>query len=152
MMIHDEPGSSLVREIRPDPLQEDTQSEARCRQKLEVYKCPGKPSSETTHCYLVTFQNSKALPYYSHVSLIEVREGTGRRSASHTAVNHLCGMTSLLHRHLRNAGQRFAIFLERCGIADDKNLRMSWNREVTLNAYSTGAICLDVQPFACRRG
>ena len=65
-------------------------------------------------------------------------------------MNHLCGMASLLHRHLRNAGQRFSIFLERCGIADNKDLRMSRNREVTLNAYSTGAIRLDAQPLACR--
>src|SRR6201999_3635040 len=68
------------------------------------------------------------------------------------AVNHLCGVASLLHRHLRNAGQRFAIFLERCGIADDKNLRMSRNREVALNANSTSAICLYVQPLPCRGG
>jgi hypothetical protein len=101
----------------------------------------------------VTFQDSKALPYYSHVSLIEVREGATRwRSAGNSAVNHLGGVASLLHRHLRNAGQRLAIFLERCGIADDKNLWMSGNREVTLNAYSAGAIRFYVQPLACRGG
>src|ERR1700761_5924157 len=60
-------------------------------------------------------------------------------------------MTSLLHRHLRNAGQGFAFLLEGCRITNDEDLRMSRNREVTLNAHATGAIRLDLQPFSCRR-
>ena len=40
MVIRDEFGPSLAGEKCPDLLQEDTQTEGRCRQKLEVYKCP----------------------------------------------------------------------------------------------------------------
>ena len=46
MVIRDEFGPSLAGEKCPDLLQEDTQTEGRCRQKLEVYKCPGKPGRQ----------------------------------------------------------------------------------------------------------
>src|SRR6478736_7341988 len=61
VVTHDESGTSLAAEIRPNPLQEDTQTEARCRQKLEVDKRPGKPGSETAYLHLATLQYSEAL-------------------------------------------------------------------------------------------
>ena len=39
-MIHDEPGAPLAGQIGPSPLQEDTQAEAGCSQKLEVNESP----------------------------------------------------------------------------------------------------------------
>ena len=71
MVIHDEFGTSLAGEIWPNPVQEDTQTEARCRQKLDVYERPGKPGPETAYLHLAALQYSTALSHYSHAYLIE---------------------------------------------------------------------------------
>src|ERR1700689_1230517 len=60
-------------------------------------------------------------------------------------------MPPLLYRNLRYAGQGFALFLERGGIADYKDFWMWGDRKVTLNAHTTRPIGLDLQPLACRR-
>ena len=74
VVIHYESGTSLAGEISPNPLQEDRQTQTRCRQKLEVYEGPGKPGAETAYLNLTALQYSKALAYYSHVSFIKVGE------------------------------------------------------------------------------
>src|SRR5580704_15476311 len=54
----------------------------------------------------------------------------------------------LLHRDLRHAGKRLAILVQRCGITDHENLRMSWHREVVLDLHPTRAIRLCLEPLA----
>ena len=112
MVIHDESGTPLAGEVCPNPLQEDGQTETRRRQELQVYACPCEPCSEPLHSDLVTLQNGKALANYRHVAFVEVTEWTGRRRTGYAVVNDSSCITSLLHRDLRDAGKRLAVFLE----------------------------------------
>src|SRR5690348_4722137 len=111
MVIHDESRTPLAGEICPNPLQEDRQTETRCRQELQVDGCPGKPRSEPAHSHLVTLQNRKALANHRHVSFVEVTKRTRRRAAGYAAVNDFSCVTSLLHCYLSNTGKRLAVFL-----------------------------------------
>ena len=74
--------------------------------------CPGKPRSEAAHSHLVTLQDGKALAHHRHVAFVEVTKRTWRRTTGYAAVNDFSCIASLLHRYLRNAGKRLAVFLE----------------------------------------
>src|ERR1700727_820045 len=112
MVIYDESRTSLAGEICPNPLQEDRQTETRCRQELQVDSCPGKPRSEAAHSHLVALQNRKALADHRHAAFVEVAKRTGRRTTDDPTVNEFSCVTSLLHGYLRDAGKRLAAFLE----------------------------------------
>src|SRR5208283_387264 len=112
MVIHDESRTPLAGEIRPNPLQEDRQTETRGRQELQVDGCPGKPRTEAAHSHLVTLQNRKALAHHRHVSFVEVTKRPRRRAAGYSAVDDFSCITSLLHGYLRNARKRLAVFLK----------------------------------------
>ena len=74
--------------------------------------CPRKPRSEPAHSHLVALQNCKSLAYDGHVALVEVAKRTWWRAAGYAAVNDFSCIMPLLHSYLRNAGKRFAVFLE----------------------------------------
>lgn len=112
MVIHDELGTPLAGEIRPDPLQEDGQTKTRSGQKLQVYGRPREPRAEAAHMDLAALEDGKALPNDSHASFVEVMKRARRRFADDAVVNQLSCVTALLHRHLSNAGERLPVFLE----------------------------------------
>ena len=85
MVIHDESRTPLAGEIRPNPLQEDRQTETRCRQELQVHGRPGEPRTESAHSDLATLQNSKTLADDRHVAFVEVAKRTP------AACRRLCG-------------------------------------------------------------
>ena len=151
-MTYDEPITSLPCHIRPHPLQKNAQTEARGGEELQVYCRPSEPCPEPAYLDLAALQHSETLAHYGHGALVKVAKGARRRITNDAAVNQLCCITALLHRHLGNPWQRFAILIEGCCIADDENLGVSGHGEVFLNAYPPRAIRLGVQPLACRRG
>ena len=112
MVIHDESRTPLAGEICPNPLQEDRQTETRCRQELQVNSCPGKPRFEAAHSHLVTLQNRKALADHRHAAFVEVAKRPGRRATDYPTVNEFSCVTSLLYGYLRDAGKRLAVLLE----------------------------------------
>ena len=112
MVTHDEPRTPLAGEIRPNPLQEDRQTETRGREELQVDGCPGKPCSEPAYSELVTLQDGKAFPNDRHVAFVEVTKRPGRRAAGYASAKDLSCITTLLHGHLGNAGKRLAVFFE----------------------------------------
>src|SRR4029077_6716736 len=58
---------------------------------------------------------------------------------------------SLLHRDLGDATQRFPVLIERRGIADYENFRITGNTQIAFDAHATSAIRFCPQPFSGRR-
>src|SRR5262249_17031564 len=117
-----------------------------------MYRRPGEPGPKPADLDFPALQHSETLTDYGHGALVKVAEGGRRGIANYAAVNQLPCVTPSLHRHLRNAWQRFAVLIERGRIADDENLGVSGYGEIFLNAYAPCAIRFDVQPLACWRG
>jgi hypothetical protein len=69
MVIHDEFGTSLAGEICPNPVQEDTQTEAQCRQKLEVYERPGSQAPKPLTCTLPLCNTAQPFPTTAMLTL-----------------------------------------------------------------------------------
>src|SRR5260370_17751630 len=67
-------------------------------------------------------------------------------------MDQLSCISPLLDCDLRITREWRAVLVERCRIPNHKYLGMSRYGEVILDAHPPGAICLDLQPFACRRG
>src|SRR5260370_7917676 len=99
-----------------------------------------------------SLQNGETFPYNGHVSLIEILEWFGCRSARNAFVNQLAHVFALLKSHLSDSRQRYAIPVERCRVPNDKNLRVSWTAEVGLHAHAACSIGIHVEPLACGRG
>src|SRR6266481_4792501 len=151
-MIHNQPRSPLTGQIRPNPLQEDAQTEARCRQELEVHGRPREPSHDAAYTELAALQHSKTLAHHGHVPFIEIAKWAWRAIAGNAAVNQSPCIAPLLNRHLCNTCQWLAVLIERCGIANHKDLGMAGHSQILLDAYPTGAVCLRAQLLACWRG
>src|SRR3954451_12359 len=112
MMIHDEPGPSLPRHIGPNPLHEDAHSKTGLRQELQMHSRPSEARHEAADVELAALENGETLTDHCHVALIEVTKWTRRGFAGKTPVNQPPGVTPLLHRYLRYAGQRLTILIE----------------------------------------
>src|SRR5216683_1999602 len=97
-------------------------------------------------------QNGEPFPHNRHVSLVEILEWFRRGSAHNAFVNQLARVSALLKGNLSDSRQRFAVLIERRRIANDKDLRVSWNAEVGLHAYAPCSIGIYVEPLACGRG
>src|SRR5260370_23321944 len=96
-------------------------------------------------------QNSEPFSHNCHVALVEVLEWFGRRSTYNAAVNQLARIPALLECQLGDSRERFAVLIERCSVAKDKDFRVSWHREVRLHAYSSCSVGIHVEPLACGR-
>src|SRR5215470_4657540 len=105
VMIHDEPGASLAGKVGPTPLQENTQPEAGCGQKLEVNERPNQPRPQPARLDFAALQHRKTLAHHRHAPLVEVAKWSRRLAAGCAAVNEFSCITSLLHGHLRHAGK-----------------------------------------------
>src|SRR5579859_128394 len=97
-------------------------------------------------------QNGEPFPHNRHAALIEVLEWFRRWSAPNAAVNQLARIPALLQGHLSDSRERFAVLIERGGVADHKDFRVSWHGEVRLHAYSSCSISIHVEPLTCGRG
>src|SRR5258708_18078305 len=67
-------------------------------------------------------------------------------------MHQLSCISPLLDCDLRNTREWRAVLVERCRIPNHKYLGLSRYGEVILDEHPPGAMCLDLQPFACRRG
>src|SRR5215472_1119501 len=144
MLTDDYSITSLPGHIRPHPLQEDAQPEARCGQELDVNESPNQPRHQPAHLDLPALQNGEAPAHYGHVALIEIAKWRRFLATGYPAVNEFSCITSLLHSHLRDAGKRLAVLLECCGIANNKDFGMSGHSQIFLNAHPPRAVCLNL--------
>src|SRR6266702_4560033 len=100
---------------------------------------------------LAALHDGKAFANYRHVAFVEIAKWRRSGLSEEAFSNQPSRVTSSLHRHLSHAGQRLAVLLNRGGIPDHKNLRMSGHREIGLHFDASRAIGFDSQPFARRR-
>jgi hypothetical protein len=100
---------------------------------------------------LSALQNGEPFPHNRHVALIKVLEWFRRPSAHNAAVNQLAPIPAFLECHLGDSRERFAVLIERRGVANDKDFRVSWHGEVRLHAYSSCSIGSHVEPLTWGR-
>src|SRR5215470_16139965 len=93
-------------------------------------------------------QHRVALANDCHRPLVEVTERWQRGIATDAPRDQSAGVASLLHRNLSDAAERLSVLVERCGVSEHEDVRMSSHREVALNAHAACAIRVDVQPPA----
>ena len=68
--------------------------------------------------------------------------------ATQSRRNQFGNIRALLHRHLGDARQRFAIPVKRCSVTNDEDVRMARHGQITLHADSAGAVGGCSEPFA----
>src|SRR6267378_5445149 len=115
-MIHDQSGTPLAGQIRPNPLQEDAHTEARCRQELEVHGRPREPGNDAAYMEFAALQHSKTLAHHGQVPFIEIVKWARHVTAYDVTVNQFPRVAPLLDRHLRHTWQGLAVLIQRCGI------------------------------------
>src|SRR5467141_4172277 len=78
-----------------------------------------------------------------HVALVEIMERPQMPLAPQSRTDCLCRVGTPLHCHLRDAGQLIPFLINAVGqIADDENVRIVRNREVTIDLDAAAAIGL----------
>src|ERR1700683_1755113 len=115
-------------------------------------RCPCEPGAESTYLDFAALQHRKALAHHRHAAFVKVAKWAWCRFAGNAVVNYFSRVAPLLHRHLRDAGQRFAVLIEGRRVPDHKNLGVPWHREIVLYSHSPGAVSLHLQPLTCGRG
>ena len=129
MVTYNEPRSSLAGKISPNPLHEDTYSQAGLRQEFEVHRRPSQPREESADVNFSALQNGEALSNNGHIALVEVpKRLRGPLQSAYTAANQFSGIASLLHSNLGYSRQWLTILIERRCIANDKNFRIVGHR------------------------
>src|SRR5438128_2208283 len=148
VVIHDQASAPLPGDVRPYPLHEDADPEARLRQEFEMDRGPCQPREKPAEVQPAALQHGEALANHRHGPFVEVAERRRRRFPGDATVNDGSGVAALLHGHLCDAGQRMTVLIERRRIADDEDLGMSWHAEIWLDAHAAGAIRRRLEPLA----
>src|SRR5215510_12015442 len=111
-MIHDEARPPLSCEIRPHPLHEDADAQARLPQEFQMHGGPCHPREKAAEIDEAAVQHSKALADDSHRSFVEVPERLQGGLPRDASANQLPRIAALLHRNLRDAGERTTVLIE----------------------------------------
>src|ERR1700720_3801510 len=115
-------------------------------------RCPREPGAESTYLDFAALQHRKAFAHHRHAAFVKVAKWAWGEFAHDAVVNHFSRVAPLLHRHLRDARQRFAVLIEGCRVPDYENLGVPWYRQIILYSHSPRAVCLHLQPLTCGRG
>src|SRR5262249_41352618 len=110
--LHDELRTALPGEIRPYRLYPDPPPVAQSREKRNVDTRPRQPRREPAQLDKARIQNGEAAPDHGHVAFVEIAERRWRGTPGLAPGNHVAHEAPLLHGHLRDPGQGFAILLE----------------------------------------
>src|SRR5215470_5661683 len=124
-MVHDEARSPLSGEIQPYPLHEDADAKARLSQEFEMHGGPCHPRQKAAEVDPTAVQHGEALADDSHGSFVEVPERLQRGLPLDASANQPRRIAPLLHRNLRDSGERTTVLIERGRVADDEDLRMT---------------------------
>src|SRR5262245_27335726 len=103
---------------------------------------PRHPSKKAADPYTPGLQDGKSFADDRHVAFVEVAEWTRCRLTHDPSMNQLPRITSLLHRHLSDSGQRLSVLLKHGGVAHDENFWMSRYGEIVLHFDSSRVIRL----------
>src|SRR6266436_2827853 len=146
-MIHNQSGATLPGHKSPKPLHKNAHPKIVFREELEMDRRPGEPRHEATNSDCAALKNREALPDHSHATFVEVTKRTQTVLAGNPPANQVANITSLLHRHLSDARQRFAILIERRCIADHEDFGITWNSRLSLDSESPRTVGLGIQPL-----
>src|SRR5258708_39620726 len=147
-MIHNNPGAPLPRYIGPNPLNENAHAEAGRAKELKMDRRPRKPCQESAQAKFPALQNGEPLANHGHIPFVEIAEWKRCRRTRHARAYQPPRVPSWLYCYLRDAWQRLAVLIERCGVAHNQNLGMSRYRQVLLYPHPPSTVCLRAQPFA----
>src|ERR1700732_792668 len=115
-------------------------------------RCPREPAAKSTYLDFAALEHRKALAHHRHAAFVKVAKRAWCWFVGNAVVNYFSRVAPLLHRHLRDARQRFAVLIEGRRVPDHENLGVPWYRQIILYSHSPGAVCLHLQPFTCGRG
>src|SRR5277367_493145 len=113
---------------------------------------PREPGAETAYLDFAALQHSKALAHHRHAAFVKIAKRAWSGFAGDAVVNYLSRVAPLLHRHLGNARQGFAVLIERRCVTDHENLGVLRHGEVILDSHSPGAVGFHLQPLTRGRG
>src|SRR6202167_5040112 len=113
---------------------------------------PREPGAKSTYLDFAALQHRKALAHHRHAAFVKVAKRAWCRFAGNAVVNYFSRVAPLLHRHLRDARQRFAVLIEGRRVPNHENLGVPWYRQIILYSHSPGAVCLHSQPLTSGRG
>src|SRR5262249_49437158 len=110
--LHNELRTALTGEIRPYRLCPDPPPGSQSREKRNVDQCPHHPRREPDQLDNAGVQQGEAAPNHSHVAFVKIAERWWYGTPGLAMRDHFAHIMSLLHGHLRDPGQRFAILVE----------------------------------------
>src|SRR5262249_25876509 len=123
-MVHDQPRPALTREVGPHPLEEHAHAEARLTEELEVHGGPREPGDEPGKMQSSALQHGETFSDDGHAALVEVAERTRSRLPRDPPPDEFPRIPSLLHRDLRDAGERPPVLPQYGRVADHEDVRM----------------------------
>jgi hypothetical protein len=94
---------------------------------------------------------AKPRPITANVASVGVMERLRRRVSILSVSNYLADITALLESDLRDAGQRFAVLIERGRIADYEDLRMNRHTAIAVDTHASSPVGRYVQPLGSGR-
>src|SRR5215470_10080931 len=146
----DDTGVEIAGDVRSRPSAEDL--EPTQRQIRQVNGRPRRPGRKSAQLHFPGFEDGEVSSNDRHVALVEVAERRPRRSAGHAVRDEFPDILPLLHRDLRDAGQRPPFLFEMSGVADHEHLRPPGNAQIGTDGHPSGSIALRLEPLGCRRG
>src|SRR5205807_6912862 len=87
MMVHDEAGAALPRDVCPCPLDQNSQSRSGLGQGTQVHKCPGEPGEIPSEMNISGLQHGETPSNYSKAAFVLVTERRWCRLAADESVN-----------------------------------------------------------------
>src|SRR6266542_2937728 len=132
-LARDEPGAALPGQIGPRPLEQDDEPIAKADEVEDVHETPEEPGGESGQPNPSQVRDGRGASQYGEIARVAVTKGLeGLASTGGSDVPG--GVTSLLDRHLRDAGQSLSGPVGKTGeISDHKDLRMAGNGQVPLD-------------------
>src|ERR1700722_1789862 len=97
---------------------------------------PREPGAESAYLDFAALQHRKTLANHRHAAFVKVAKRAWCGFAGNAVVNHFSRVPPLLHRHLRDARQRFAVLIEGRRVPDHENLGVPWYRQIILYSPS----------------
>src|SRR5215471_3724356 len=150
--LNDDSGTALSADERPDPLEEDRQTQTRLRKREDVDQGPRKPRHERLEVQLPALEDRVPGADHRHGPAIGVAERVRRRLPGHAARDRLTRVVTLLDRHLRDSREWLSVLHEGGRVPDHEDLRVARNGEVGPDLHPPRSVSLRPQPLAGRRG
>jgi hypothetical protein len=147
-----QPSAALTAQIGPHPLRKDAELQAGLGEESNVDESPHQPGPKPAELHSSTLQHREILANNGKIALIEITKWWRRRMAHHFAEDGQGCILALLHSNLRDPGEQSPVLIERCRVSNYKDIWMTGNCKVWLNANAARAVHLTSEPFSAGEG